>query len=107
MKEDQHFLVGQKAFIKNNKGQLLILIDPERGLDLPGGKIQEGELNFDEALKREIREETSLEIEVEEPFTRWYHEGTQDSRYAGEPFFFVGFHCRYLSGEIELSDEHT
>jgi len=107
MAHDEFLLVGQKAFITNGKGELLVLIDPDRGLDLPGGKIQVGEKNLDEALKREVREETSLEIDVSKPFVRWYREGSDNSEFAGKPFFIVGFYCKYLAGEVVLSDEHT
>ena len=77
------------------------------GLDFPGGKIQEGEDDFDEALKREVREETGLEIEVGEPFTRWYFEFGQDHRNAGKKVFLIGFKCKYKSGEVKISDEHS
>ena len=103
---NQFFYVGQKAFIKNDKGQLLILNDPDRGLDLPGGRVQVSEFDLDEALKREVREETGLEIEVGKPFIRWCHTGTEGTKDAGKPFLLVGFHCKYISGSIRLSHEH-
>lgn len=108
MAKDEFFLVGQKAFITNEKGELLILIDPDRGLDLPGGKIQVGEQDLDEALKREVREETNLEIEIGKPFTRWLRFGSLSGspEYAGKPFFILGFLCNYIAGDIILSEEH-
>jgi 8-oxo-dGTP diphosphatase len=107
MSKDEFFLVGQKAFISNEEGELLILVDPDRGLDLPGGKIQEGEEDFDEALRREVREETGLEIKIGKPFVRWFRKGSPDSEFAGKPFFIIGFFCKADSGDIILSDEHT
>ena len=105
-KEDELFCVGQKAFIGRD-GQVLVLNDPIEGLDFPGGKIQQGETGFSESLKREVREETGLEIEVGEPFTVWYNE-FRDPRHRnyGKKVYLVGFRCRYVSGEIKLSDEH-
>ncbi len=107
MAKDEFFLVGQKAFILNDKGELLILIDPDRGLDLPGGKIQEGEKDLDEALRREVREETGIEIEVGKPFMRWSRVGSPGSEFEGKPFFILGFICKLITHGIMISDEHT
>ncbi len=104
MNDDQLLFVGQKAFIEKD-GEILILNDPKLGLDLPGGKIKQGETNLAEALKREVREETSLEIEVEEPFTAWMIEFPPDHRNQGK-VFLVGYKCKYVSGEVVLSHEH-
>ena len=105
MKEDAQFYVGQKAFIEKD-GAVLVLNDPTEGLDFPGGKIQVGEIDFIEALKREVREETKLEIEVGAPFTVWYNEFSAPHRNAGKKVYLVGFRCKYKSGEVVLSDEH-
>jgi 8-oxo-dGTP pyrophosphatase MutT (NUDIX family) len=112
MKKDALFCVGQKAFIEKD-GKILILNDPIGGLDFPGGKIQEGEAKMDNstslinALRREVKEETSLEIEVFNPFTVWYYEFTiKNHRNYGKVVYLVGFKCKYVSGEIKLSNEH-
>jgi len=107
MAKDEFFLVGQKAFITNDKGELLILVDPDRGLDLPGGKIQEGEQDFDEALRREVQEETGLEIKIGKPFIRWFRKGSPESEFEGKPFFIIGFFCKAETSDIILSEEHT
>jgi len=106
MAEDKTFYVGQKAFIER-EGKLLILIDPRMGVDLPGGKIQIGETDFDESLKREVREETALEIEIGKPFIRWYYEFKPSHRNFGKQVFLVGFKCRLISGDLILSSEHV
>lgn len=106
MIDEQYFLVGQKAFIKNDKGQLLVLNDPVQGLDLPGGKVQVGETDLNDALIREVKEETNLEVSVGRPFVRWYRRGTHNSKFANEPFYMVGFFCTVISGDLKLSDEH-
>jgi 8-oxo-dGTP diphosphatase len=111
MKKDALFCVGQKAFIEKD-GMVLTLGDPKEGLDFPGGKIQEGEArdgdasSLAEPLKREVREETGLEIEVGDPFAVWYHEFPKESRNYGKVVYLVGFKCKYISGEVKLSDEH-
>jgi 8-oxo-dGTP diphosphatase len=105
MKEHELFYVGQKAFIEKD-GNVLILNDPINGLDFPGGRIQIGESNFNEALQREVREETTLEIEIGEPFTRWSTTLPKNHRRAGKRIFLVGYRCNYASGNIILSNEH-
>lgn len=106
MTDDQLLYVGQKAFIGKD-GKVLILMDPKLGLDFPGGKIQEGEVDFPASLKREVREETGLEINPEDPFVTWYFEFGSDHRNAGKKVYLVGFRCRYVSGSVRLSDEHN
>ena len=111
MKNDALFCVGQKAFIEKN-GKVLVVFDPIEGLDFPGGKIQEGEAkngvaeSLMDSLKREVKEETNLEIDVLNPFAVWYHEFPLTSRNAGKVVYLVAFKCKYLSGEIKLSTEH-
>jgi 8-oxo-dGTP pyrophosphatase MutT (NUDIX family) len=95
MNEDALFCVGQKAFIEKD-GKVLVLNDPIEGLDFPGGKIQEGE----------AKEETSLDIEVFNPFAVWYHEFPKGHRNYPKVVYLVAFRCKYVSGELKLSDEH-
>jgi 8-oxo-dGTP pyrophosphatase MutT (NUDIX family) len=106
--DDQLYFVGQKAFIEKG-GKVLILIDPEMGVDLPGGKLQEGETDVSEALKREVMEETGLGIEIGKPFVTWMYQIPVGSshRSAGKLIFNIGYRCRFLSGEVHLSPEHT
>ena len=105
MPDDKLFCVVQKAFINKN-GEVLVLFDPELGLDFPGGKIQEGEFDFAESMKREVREETSLEIKISDPFFTWYFKYPLGSRNYGKEVFLVGFRCEYLSGDVKISEEH-
>lgn len=113
MKKDALFCVGQKAFIEKN-GKVLVLNDPLDGLDFPGGKIQEDEAKDGDsnslvgALKREVMEEVGLEIEVFEPFTVWYRKfSDKNHRNYGKEVYLIAFRCKYILGEIKLSDEHN
>ena len=105
MANDALLSVGQKAFINKN-GSLLVLTDPVYGLDFPGGKVQEGETDFTKALEREVKEETGLEIEVLEPFNTWYFEWPKGHRNYGKKAIVIDYRCRYISGEVIISDEH-
>ena len=62
------------ALVEDAAGRLLLArraIEPYRGKwDIPGGFLEEGEHPV-EALRRELREETGLEIEPREFFGAW------------------------------------
>lgn len=63
--------------------------------EFPGGKVEPGE-SLEEALRREIREELQVEINIEEKCT------ALDYDY---PHFHLTMHCYFcsiLSGEIKL-----
>lgn len=55
------------AIISDNDGKILLVkrkYDPKKGYwDLPGGFMEQGE-DLDESVKREIREELGIEIEI-------------------------------------------
>lgn len=77
MAREKLFHVGIKALITNSEGKVLVLkANPAKFLqeklahwDIPGGRISEGE-SADEALAREIEEETGIsEIIGAENFT--------------------------------------
>lgn len=107
MAEDQVFYVSQKAFIENEKGELLVLNDPLLGLDFPGGKIQIGEEDFQKAFKREVAEETGLEIEIGSPFHVWFCKNDNPRhRNFGKLILSIGYICASKKKTLKLSDEH-
>ena len=58
------FTVSAAAIITNGRGEVLLLnhvIRPKSGWGLPGGFIEHGE-HPDEGIRREIREETGIEM---------------------------------------------
>ncbi len=67
--------------------------------ELPGGKVEEGEKGF-ETAKREVEEETDLEIEDLHKVVRVEVEDDNQCVNCGI------IHTNTVSGEVELSDEH-
>jgi len=96
------FCVPQKALIEQN-GKILIVKRSEKTKsypghwDFPGGKLEHGE-NFDQSLVREVKEETSMGIFVEE----------SEFIYVEKEFhaYVVLFNCEKAAGDVKLSDEH-
>jgi A/G-specific adenine glycosylase len=85
------------AVILNTQNEILIDRRPASGLlgglwEFPGGKIEENETVVD-CIKREIKEEIDIEIEVGE------HLMTIDHAYTHFKVTLNVYLCRYLSGE--------
>lgn len=59
----KHRMTVCAAVIREDRNILLIR-NPERGWELPGGHVEEGESVCD-ALLREVKEETGIEVEIE------------------------------------------
>ena len=73
--------------------------DPGVRIDLPGGRIEFGESPV-EALRREVAEETGLQIEPLAPLQVWH--------YVQHRFQLVGidYLCASDASDVVLSDEH-
>ncbi len=92
-----HF-VSVAALVTNEKGEILLVKSPWRGWEYPGGLIEPGE-TFQEALKREVREEAGVEIEV----TGFVGICKNVER----NMVNIDFTARYISGELIPSEEST
>ena len=104
MEQDETFYVAQKAFIRKGD-EVLVLSDPIEGLDYPGGKVQIGEIDLKDSLKREVLEETNIKIEVGRPFFVT-SETFKRGEYANKRVFIIAYECDYISGDMKLSKEH-
>ena len=56
-------IVTVSGLIENDEGKILMIKSPDRGWEIPGGQVEVGE-NLTHALKREVKEETGIDIEV-------------------------------------------
>lgn len=102
--------IATKAII-SHKGKVLLLREAgsyQDGTNIgryvePGGRLEPGE-RFDEALKREVMEETGLTIEIGEPIT--VSEWRPVVR--GEAWQIVGifFECQAMTDTVTLSSDH-
>lgn len=105
-KDNQRFQVGMKAFLLNERDELLLLRESSTGQwELPGGRIDVGEERTPQeaVLRRELAEELGPQLQAElGPLTvTWVRE-----RKPGDFVFLVGRLCHLKSGSPKLSDEH-
>ena len=89
-----------KAIIVNCFKYLVLVRRKDGLLDLPGGKLEEGE-GVCQGLVREVSEETGLVFERPEPINRWILP-TAKGMFNG-----MTFCCDYKQGRVVLSPEHT
>lgn len=110
--------VSLKVFLKNDKGEVLILQAAREGTykgfyDLPGGRIDidEFETPLEEVIRREIQEEVGqVEFDLKlKPVALGRNENPNKVGPLGGPIrvFNVFFEAKYLSGEIKISPEHS
>ena len=92
--------IGVKGLLFRD-GKVLVLIKSDGEPDLPGGRIEAGE-SLEDGLHREIKEETGLNVLILRPNSEWSFVKGPAQRVIG-----MTFDCRYLSGNLKLSPEHS
>ena len=93
------------AFIFNNKGEILLLQShkwPGRYV-VPGGHVELGE-RLEEAVEREAKEETGLDIHSVE-FINFQQFIYDPAFWKHRHFIFFDFVCKTDSLEVKLNDE--
>ena len=95
---EPNHLVSVAALVTNEAGEILLVNSPWRGWEYPGGLIEPGE-TFEEALHREVREESGVEIEI----TGFVGICKNIER----NIVNIDFTARYVSGELRTSEEST
>lgn len=102
---DKPYGLTMRGIIKNDNDEILVLrrhpksrTNPHKW-ELPGGKVDPGEF-FDNALIREIKEETSLDGKIGD-----FCEAVQDD-YVHKRTVQIIMYLKDLKGEVKISDEH-
>ena len=97
------------GLIKNNNNEFLLsqrydpdILDAHLRWDLPGGTNEFGE-SLEDTLKREILEETGLEVEIEEMLPKSVSRKWKHKDYSIHVIVFC-YYCRYIKGKIHLND---
>lgn len=95
-----------RGIIKNENDEILIVkrhpkskTDPDMW-ELPGGKVEKGEF-FADALIREIKEETNLDVAVGD-----FCEAIQND-YMHKRTVQLMMYLTDINGEVKISEEHT
>ena len=103
---DKPYGLTVRGIIKNENDEILIVkrhpkskTDPEMW-ELPGGKVEKGE-HFADALVREIKEETNLDVKVGD-----FCEAVQND-YMHKRTVQLMMYLTDIEGDVKISDEHT
>ena len=103
---DRPYGLTVRGIMKNDDGEILIVkrhpksrTDPEMW-ELPGGKVEKGEF-FADALVREIKEETNLDVKIGD-----FAEAVQND-YIHKRTVQLMMYLEDVKGEVKISDEHT
>ena len=101
MNQNDHkaYFISQQAIILNSDGKFLILRN-QNGWMLPGGRMEYRDVGWFDALQREVREETALEILHVKRIC------DVDISPTGKTYAVI-FECEVKnSSEMQLSQEH-
>lgn len=100
-------IVSVGGLIENAEGKILMLLSPDRGWEIPGGQVEEGE-SLTDALKREVKEETGIDIVVgslKTVFSNITKRLQPDGIGSIGSIVSFGFTGKEISGELTTSDE--
>lgn len=102
MTETLPLRIGQYALLARNDGKILVLQRKNSKLwSLPGGRLESGETDWLDALKREIKEETGIEISSADPYRVNIVEDAWQTKYC------VYFKARLeLVPDVKMTEEH-
>lgn len=100
-------IVSVGGLVENNDGKILMVKDPVRGWEIPGGQVEVGETITD-AFKREVKEETGIDIEVGNLISVSSNIGIGIQYDGMSPIPTIvtfGLNAKAISGELTTSEE--
>lgn len=89
-------IVAVGGLVTNIKNEVLLVKHPRRGWEFPGGVVESGE-SLPEALKREIKEESGVDVTVTGVVGAYMNIQRNIAN--------IDFLCTYISGELAVSEE--
>jgi 8-oxo-dGTP diphosphatase len=90
-------VLAASGFVTNGRGEVLLVRVNDRGWELPGGQVEQGE-SLVAALRREVEEESGCLVEPERLIS-------VDSRLSPPEMVVHVFACRYMSGIPEARED--
>ncbi len=103
---DQTIMIGVGAVIENEDGRILLVKHvPEKGgfwqgkWICPGGRLESGE-TIEEGIKREVREETRLEIDLVTPLPPFDRVVSSNGKVSLH-VIYIDYLARVAGGELE------
>ena len=106
----QHILVAVGAVIEDDKGRILLVKHKqERGgywqgkWICPGGELEFGE-EIKEGIKREVKEETNLEVELVTPLVPFDRIVKVDGK-TSLHVIYIDYVARLVSGELKVGSD--
>jgi len=100
----KEFKAAKAVIVKDDKILLIKKADTilNSPWELPGGKLEEDEDYFT-ALKREVKEETDIDVEIGRQLADWFIQSNEKGfRIDGKSWL-----CKPLTNAIKLSKEHS
>lgn len=100
-----YVIVGQKAVVQNAAGKILVLQRSVKSgaggkWSLPGGALEVDEQPY-ESIRREIEEETSLQVHDIRPFFVLSYQNSE-----GDKVVMLGYQAATESDNVQLNWEH-
>src|SRR5690242_1747765 len=101
--------VGALIFTRSGKRGPIVLVErghePSKGLwSLPGGLVEAGE-TLEDAVRREVREETGLRVEPVRLFEVFERIVRDSSGRAEYHYVLVDYVCKVVGGELRAGDD--
>ncbi|MCM1989116.1 NUDIX hydrolase [Oceanirhabdus seepicola] len=100
-------IVAAGGLIVNSRNEILLVKNPRKGWEYPGGIVEPGE-TLPQGVIREIKEETGVNVDIVN-IVGIYSNTKKKKGYNGveevPTIVTIDFICNYISGDLRTSDE--